>query len=140
MSFSAHRFERIRLILLLIAFAGSLLVHIQWDVPLGLSFMIFFVGWPIGGTLITIDDDLKGGWSNPDKTVRPPWLEAPFWGQIVGGVALSFVGFAIDAGSRSSDGARFWCVAAAAAFVAAALLTRRWWLLVGMTAGFGAIW
>ena len=134
------RFDKLRAALLLIALAGSLFVHFRFRVPLGFSLMIFFVGWPIGGTLVTIDDDLKGGWSNPDGTVRPPWLEAPFWGQIAGGLALSLGGFAVDAGWQSSDGLRFWCVAVAAGFLAAALLTRRWWLLVGMSFGFGAIW
>jgi hypothetical protein len=56
-------------VLLLIGLAGSLFVHFWFHVPLGFSLMIFFVGWPIGGTLVTIDDDLKGGWSNPDGTV-----------------------------------------------------------------------
>src|SRR5262245_33855799 len=114
------RFDKLRAVLLLIALAGSLFVHFWFRVPLGFSFMVFFVGWPIGGTLVTIDDDLKGGWSNPDGTVRPPWLEAPFWGQIAGGLALSLGGFAVDAGWQSSDGARFWCGAVAAAFLAAA--------------------
>ena len=65
-----------------VAFLGALVAHFALDVSLGLSFLLFFVAWPLGGTLITIDDDLPGGWSNPDGTVRPPWLEAPFWGQV----------------------------------------------------------
>jgi hypothetical protein len=56
--------------------------------------LIFFVGWPIVGTLVTIDVDLPGGWSNPDGTERPDWLEAPYWGQVVFGVAISVAGFA----------------------------------------------
>jgi hypothetical protein len=58
----------------------------------------------------------------------------------VGGLALSLGGFAIDAGWQSSDGIRFWCVAAAAAFLAATLMTKRWWLLFGMSIGFGPMW
>lgn len=139
-SLEETRFDKLLPLLLLIALAGSLLVHFRLRVPLGFSLMIFFVGWPVVGTLVTIDDDLKGGWSNPDGTVRPPWLEAPFWGQIAGGLALSLAGFAVDAGWRSSVGIRFWCLAAAAAFMAAALLTGRWWLLLGLSCGAGAIW
>jgi hypothetical protein len=45
--------------------------------------------------VVTLDDDLKGGWSNPDGRVRPPWLESPFSGQIVFGLAVTAVGFAI---------------------------------------------
>jgi hypothetical protein len=83
------RFDKLWAVLLLIALAGSLVVYFWFRVPLGFSLIIFFVGWPIGGTLVTIDEDLEGGWSNPDGTVRPHWLEAPFWGQIAGGLALS---------------------------------------------------
>jgi hypothetical protein len=133
------RFDRLRAMLLLSAIGGSLFVHYTFRVPFGFSLLIFFVGWPIVGTLITIDDDLKGGWSNPDGTVRAPWLEAPYWGQIAGGLALSLGGFAVDAGWLSAGGVRLWCGAAAAAFLAAALLTRRWWLLLGMSFGFVTI-
>lgn len=72
------RFDKLRAVLLLIALAGSVFVHFRFRVPLGFSLMIFFVGWPIGGTLVTIDDDLKGGWSNPDGTVRRRGLRLLF--------------------------------------------------------------
>ena len=52
--------------LLAIAFVASIVVHFSFGLSLGLSFLIFFVGWPLVGTLVTIDDDLPGGWSNPD--------------------------------------------------------------------------
>jgi hypothetical protein len=132
--------DRTRTMLLAIALVASLVVHLCTDLPLGFSFMIFFVGWPVGGTLITIDDDFKGGWNNPDDSVRPDWLEAPFWGQITAGLALSFVGLAYDVGWRSSDGLRCWLVAIAIAFLSATLLTRKWWLLIGITLGFGSLW
>ncbi len=127
-------------LLLAIALVGSLVVHFSSRLPLGFALLIFFVGWPLGGTLATIDDDLKGGWSNPDGSVPPPWRQAPFWGQIASGFALSFVGFAIDAGWRSFAGARFWLLAIAGACLAAALFTRRWWLLLGIAIGFGTFW
>jgi hypothetical protein len=134
-----NRFDKLGAALLLVALAAALVVHFTLRMPLGLSLMIFFVAWPLGGTLITLDDDFKGGWSNPDGSVRPPWLEAPFWGQIAGGVAISLGGFAVDAGWASSNAARLWCLAAAAAFLSAALLTRRWSLLLGIAVGFGAL-
>jgi hypothetical protein len=65
------------------ALVGAIAVRLWFDLSLGVSLLIFFVGWPLVGTLVTLDDDLKGGWSNPDGTARPPWLETPFWGQIV---------------------------------------------------------
>jgi len=128
------------LVLLSVALAGALVAHFAFKLPLGFAFLLFFVAWPLGGTLITSDDDLPGGWNNPDGTVRPPWLEAPFWGQIAGGLAASAAGFAVDFGWRSSDGLAAWLVSAGTAFLAAALLTRKWWLLVGTVAGVAGLW
>ena len=131
---------RTSVVLLTIALLGSLLVRFAFGVSLGVALLLFFVGWPLGGTLVTIDDDLRGGWSNPDGSVRPSWLEAPFWGQISAGLAISALGFGIDAGWRSSDAFPFWLLAVATGFLAAALFTRRWWLLAGALVGLGALW
>ena len=30
--------------------------------------------WPLAGSIITFDDDLPGGWSNPDGDEPFPWL------------------------------------------------------------------
>jgi hypothetical protein len=127
-------------VLLTVAIIGVLITHAAFDWPLGLALLLFFVGWPLGGTLITVDDDLPVGWSNPDGTVRPPWLEASFWGQISGGLAVSALGFAIDVGWRTPQGLQFGLVSIAVAFLAAALLTRIWWLLVGTVAGIALLW
>ena len=112
-------------VLLVVALAGSLIAHLIWGVSLGLAFLILFVGWPILGTLVTIDDDLPGGWSNPDGTRRADCLEAPFWGRIIVGAALSVIGFAIDAGWGSSAGMRLCLLAVCLGIVAAALTIRR---------------
>jgi hypothetical protein len=116
--------DRIGLVLLVSAFAGALAVHTFLDVRLGLAFLIFFVGWPLIGTLVTIDDDLKGGWSNPDGTVRPPWLQAPFWGQVLAGLALSSVGTAIDVGWNTRNSVGFWIFAAIGFSVAAPMIKK----------------
>ena len=129
----------LRRVLLAVALIGALLIHVVWDVSLGIALLIFFVGWPIVGTMVTIDDDLPGGWSNPNGTSRPPWLGAPFWGQIVVGVAISVVGFAIDAGWRSPPGLRLWSLAIGVGSVGAALITRRWWIAVGLLVAIGAL-
>src|SRR5882757_8248209 len=63
--------------------------------PIGPTALAIFVGWPLIGTLITVDDDLPGGWSNPDGTVPPPWKHARFWADIVFRSAFAFGGFAI---------------------------------------------
>jgi hypothetical protein len=96
--------------LLAVAFGGALAVHLYFGLGLGLALLIFFVGWPLLGTLITIDDDMKGGWSNPDGAVRPPWLRIPFWGQSIAGLALASCGAAIDHGWNTQTGAIFWTV------------------------------
>jgi hypothetical protein len=129
----------LRRALLAVALIGALVIHLMWDVSLGIALLIFFVGWPIVGTMVTIDDDLPGGWSNPNGRVRPDWLEAPLWGQIVVGVAISVVGFAIDAGWRSPSGLRLWSLAIGVGSVGAALSTRRWWIAVGLLVALGAL-
>ena len=129
-----------RVILLAIALVGAIVVHVAFGLALGIALLIFFVAWPLVGTLVTIDDDLKGGWSNPDGTVRAPWLQSPFWGQISGGLAISAVGFAVDAGWRSSTGAQYWLLAVAGGFLAGALVMRKWWLAAGCAVGLGALW
>ena len=44
---------------------------------------VLLMGWPLGGTLITIDDDLPGGWSNPDGTSVPEWKMLWWWADIL---------------------------------------------------------
>jgi hypothetical protein len=116
--------DTLRIVLLGIAFAGSLAVHAFLDISLGFAFLIFFVGWPVVGTLVTIDDDLPGGWSNPDGSVRPPWLEAPFWEQLIAGVALSSAGVAIDKGWNPQGSMLFWLLAVVGFTVAVAMVRK----------------
>lgn len=37
--------------------------------------LIGFSAWSLLGHLVTIDDDMKAGWSNPDGSEPFPWLE-----------------------------------------------------------------
>ena len=87
---------------------GALAFHFYFGIGLGWALLIFFVGLPLLRALINIDDGMKGGWRNPDRTVRPPWLQAPFWGQIVAGLALASCGAALDHGWNTQIGAIFW--------------------------------
>ena len=112
---------------LLIVAAGivpalRLLVHCSWFVSLFMA----FVAWPLGGTLVTIDDDFPGGWSNPDGTVRPPWLRSPFWGQIAAGISISSLGGAVDAGWRSAEAEVWWLTSVSTGLLAALLVWRPW--------------
>jgi len=49
-----------------------------WTIPSGVSLLVLLIGWPLVGTMLTIDDDLPGGWSNPDGTLVPEW-KMPWW-------------------------------------------------------------
>lgn len=55
----------------LVVVAVSVSVGASW--PAGYVALALFIGWPLIGTLITIDDDLPGGWSNPDDKTTPEW-------------------------------------------------------------------
>jgi hypothetical protein len=123
-----------------IALGGSIAVHLMLNVPLGLAFLIFFVGWPIVGTLVTIDDDLPGGFSNPDGSVRPEWLEPPFWGKIMAGASISAAGFAVDCGWSSGMAWRLWLLAMGSGFLAIALITRKWLVAAGSLVVIGALY
>jgi hypothetical protein len=46
----------------------------MWKVPY-LYTVIGFAAWAFVGHLVTIDDELPGGWSNPDGDVPFPWAE-----------------------------------------------------------------
>jgi hypothetical protein len=52
----------------------AVLLSLVWKVPY-LYTMIAFAVWPFVGHLITIDDDIRGGWSNPDGSISFPWAE-----------------------------------------------------------------
>jgi hypothetical protein len=93
--------------------ALTAVLHIFLQFPIGPTALIILVGWPLVGTIITIDDDLPGGWSNPDGTVRPPWKSAFFWADIVFRLALAFALCAIGEG-KTSSAVIFWllCVTA----------------------------
>ena len=86
----------------LVATTATAILHLMMHVQIGFAALIAFVGWPVMGTLVTIDDDLPGGFSNPDGKSTPDWLTAEFWGKLVGGIAvvcfafLAQIGFAVE--------------------------------------------
>jgi len=52
----------------------AVMLSLIWAVPY-LYTAIGFAVWALVGHLITIDDDVPGGWSNPDGSVPFPWVE-----------------------------------------------------------------
>ncbi len=58
------------IVVTVIAFALSLFAHIPYIYTFITVSALVFVGH-----LITLDDDLPGGWSNPDGDIPFPWKE-----------------------------------------------------------------
>jgi len=106
------------------ASAATLILHFAVGIGWGLSAFAIFVGWPALGTLIAADDDLPGGWSNPDGTVPPPWRTTLFWGQLSMGAAIFAFVTALEMGVLTRYGIEFAFVAVAAGVIAFVLLRR----------------
>jgi len=68
--------------LIAIGFA-AVIPHAVFGWDLGAISLALFVGWPPAGTLITIDDDLPGGWSNPDGKSTSEWKTTAWWANIL---------------------------------------------------------
>lgn len=83
--------------------AASVAVSAWSGLPLGWITFAFLVGLPILGTIITIDDDFPGGWSNPDGKSRPEWTKGVWYLDIFftrGSVAVVAFAFEYRAESR----------------------------------------
>ena len=109
-----NRDIRRSLLFLAIGIALAATLSFFTKVPFAPASLIILVGWPLVGTLITADDDLPGGWSNPDGTIRPPWKYARFWADIVFRLGVVFAAVAISAKDERFVATVFWllCVAA----------------------------
>jgi hypothetical protein len=99
---------------MVLGLALTLALHIFFRFPLGLTALIILIGWPLVGMFITADDDLPGGWSNPDGTVPPPWKNAGFWALVLFRLALALALCAMGEGWKTAGAVLFWllCVAA----------------------------
>ena len=90
-----------------LAFGLVLKVH-SGGKPVGFCMLAALVGYPFVGTLVTIDDDFPGGWSNPDGKSWPPWLHWKPWVQLALIGCISGVGFAIDTGPATLQAVPWW--------------------------------
>ncbi len=52
----------------------AILLSLLWQVPY-LYTLIGVAAWAFIGHIITADDDVPGGWSNPDGSLPFPWRE-----------------------------------------------------------------
>jgi hypothetical protein len=87
----------------------TLILHFAVGLGFGVSAFVAFLAWPLIGTLVTADDDLPGGWSNPDGDNKPPWRTSPFWGQLAGGCGVSAFVTALEVGVLTPTGIGFAC-------------------------------
>jgi hypothetical protein len=65
--------KRYGLLIAMLCLAATLLSAI-WHIPY-IYTAVAFAAWMLLGHLVTIDDDLPGGWSNPDGRSRFPMRE-----------------------------------------------------------------
>lgn len=70
---NVSEFKRYGIILAVFCSIAAILSWV-WKVPYFYT-AIGFAIWAFAGHLITIDDDLQGGWSNPDGSAPLPWVE-----------------------------------------------------------------
>ena len=104
----------------------TLILHFVVGLGFGVSAFAAFLGWPLLGTLVTADDDLPGGWSNPDGDITPPWRTSPFWGQLAGGGGLSAIITALEVGVLTPTGIGFASVGLVAGSIAIAVFRRHY--------------
>lgn len=86
---SVRQLKRYSILLALVC-STAVILSLIWKVPY-LYTLIGFAVWAFAGHLITIDDDLPNGWSNPDRSVPIPWTELA----IKAGVLLSLLGLTL---------------------------------------------
>lgn len=107
---------------LAVQLAITLSVYFIFDVSLGYTALAVFVGWPMVGTIVTADDDLPGGWSNPDGTAPPPWVTAWFWGLLALRVSIAMLAFVVERLLSGSDIGTVLALTVGSAVLAAVLL------------------
>jgi hypothetical protein len=61
----------------------AVLARVFFDLPAWVVLAALVIGWPLVGTIITIDDDMPGGFSNPDGKAVPEWRMLWWWSDLV---------------------------------------------------------
>jgi hypothetical protein len=103
----------------------TMILHFVVGLSFGASAFAAFLGWPLVGTLVTADDDLPGGWSNPDGDLTPPWRTTLFWGQMAVGGSVSALVTGFESGVHTRTGVAFSLVGLVCGLLAVALLRHR---------------
>lgn len=134
--------RKTNLIFILTAVVLVAVLRFYFDISWFLSILAIFVGWPMIGNIITIDDDLKGGWSNPDGKARPEILTGAFWAKISAGIACAFAGAGIDLGIGTPQSASAWMASAGFTFFSIGLLSKPFrplWFILTLLLSVAAI-
>jgi hypothetical protein len=71
------------LTIICVILAVGVALRLLLDIPSWLTLAGLIIAWPLVGTLITVDDDLPGGWSNPDGTSVPEWRTLWWWADLL---------------------------------------------------------
>lgn len=61
----------------------AVLARVFLVLPAWVVLAALVIGWPLLGTLITIDDDMIGGFSNPDGKAVPEWKTLWWWSDLI---------------------------------------------------------
>jgi len=66
-----------------VVLAVAVALRVFLEVLSWLTLAALIVAWPLVGTLITIDDDLPGGWGNSDGKSVPEWKMLWWWADLL---------------------------------------------------------
>jgi len=77
----AEIFKRFAIFLAVVVIT-AIALSVVWAVPYIFT-IIGFAAWVFVGHLITVDDDVPGGWSNPDGSLPFPWAELAIKGVVL---------------------------------------------------------
>ena len=116
---------RVIAVTFLVASLLAVVAHFGYGWSFGLVSLLIVLGLPMFGLLITLDDDLPGGFSNPDGDVPPPWHFREFWGEIILRASLGSVGFAVEYGWTTRESGLSICFAAAGSLMGGFLMHQR---------------
>jgi hypothetical protein len=76
------RFYKRYLLIIGVIAAVAILLRVFLQIPVWFTFAALLIGWPLVGTLVTLDDDFPGGWSNPDGKSVPEWKRLWWWADL----------------------------------------------------------
>jgi len=77
------KYFRRYLLILCAMLVVAVLARVFFNLPAWAVLAVLVIGWPLLGTLITIDDDMPDGFSNPDGMAIPEWRMLWWWSDLL---------------------------------------------------------